>query len=168
MSSTNRGSTRIDRDAYQTPSWCIDLIFKEISWPNVESFGEPCIGTGNILHLVPIDIHAEWAEIEDGLDYFDITFDVDLIVTNPPFSQALKFLQKSLNEAKTVIYLLRLNYLGSKNRKEFWNDNQPSHLFALSRRPSFTPDGKTDSIEYSWFCWDGGNLLKRSPGIYVL
>jgi len=93
--------------------------------------------------------------------------DLDLIITNPPFKIALEFLEKSLTESKTVIYLLRLNFLGTLKRKEFWNANQPTHLFTLAKRPSFTGKG-TDATEYAWFVWDRGNFMKQEKGIYVI
>lgn len=89
---------------------------------------------------------------------------VDLIVTNPPFSLSMEFLTKSLSEAQTVVYLLRLNYLGSAERKTFWKQNQPTHLYVLSNRPSFTGLG-TDATEYAWFVWDRGQLFIDPPGI---
>lgn len=73
-----------------------------------------------------------------GVDYLITAFPtVDLIITNPPFPLALQFLQKSLSEAQTVIYLLRLNFLGSRGRRDFWQANRPTHILALPDRPVF-------------------------------
>jgi len=168
MSSTNRGSKRVEQDAYQTPVWCVEKIVAEINWDQVANFFEPCRGRGNIYNTIPEVFWKEWCEITEGTDYLNTTvLTHDLIITNPPFSKALEFLQKSLSEAKTVIYLLRLNFLGSKKRRDFWKKNSPTHLFTLVPRPSFTGNG-TDSIEYAWFIWDRGGIIKREPGIYVL
>lgn len=83
---------------------------------------------------------------------------VDLIVTNPPFSKSIEFVIKSLIEAKTVCYLQRLNWLGSTSRKNFWNNNPPDKIFVLSQRPQFMKEmglkSGTDSTEYAWFIWD--------------
>lgn len=137
MSATNRNNNRLDNDTYATPKWCVDLIKKEINFRNVKSFFEPCRGEDHIWDLINVS-DKRWAEINKGVDYFDTHIsNVDLIITNPPFSLAKEFLQKSLREAKTVVYLLRLNFLGSIDRHLFWKNNRPTHLFVLSDRPSF-------------------------------
>ena len=167
MSATNRGAERNAYDFYPTPSEPINQILNEIDFTTVTSFLEPCKGDGAILNLIPDGITKHYAEIREGIDYLKYIYKVDLIVTNPPFSIALEFLQKSLRESKTVVYLLRLNFLGSQKRKQFWTDNPPTHTFVLSKRPSFTGKG-TDATEYAWFVWDYGKLFKKPNGIYVL
>ena len=167
MSATNRGIKRNDYDFYPTPPQPIEQILNEIDFANIKTFLEPCKGNGAIYDLIPDHIEKQYAEIQEGIDYLKNRFESDLIVTNPPFSIALEFLEKSLNEAKTVIYLLRLNFLGSQKRKQFWNDNPPTHIFVLSKRPSFTGKG-TDATEYAWFVWDKNSIIKRNKGIYVI
>jgi hypothetical protein len=64
-----------------------------------------------------------------------------------------------ISEAHTVVYLLRLNFLGSAKRKPFWDAHPPTHLLTITPRPSFV-NGGSDSCEYGWFCWDrGGRVL---------
>lgn len=198
MSSTNRGATRIDQDAYYTPASAIDPMLQLLDLSGVYSFNEPCKGGGAILDRVDVPAKV-WSEISLGVDYLAaLPLQTDLILTNPPFSLALEFLQKSLTEAKTVGYLLRLNFLGSRKRRDFWNANKPTHVFVLSERPVFawycqsTKDRKsckaayrpgstnvcldcgnpvraqTDSIEYAWFMWDRMGIVKAEKGIQVL
>ncbi|MEO6575502.1 MAG: hypothetical protein ABIP89_16760, partial [Polyangiaceae bacterium] len=85
--------------------------------------------------------------------------DLGLVISNPPFSLAQAFVQKSLDLAKptraTVAVLLRLAFLESKKRAKFHADN-PSDVFVLTERPSFTGDGKSDSCAYAWFCFGPG------------
>ena len=140
------------------------------------SFLEPCAGSGVILELVPTEFkhHCELNEKnlfvtpfhsnKYGYDYLETNCDYhDIIITNPPFSLWREFLEKSLSEADTVVYLLRLNVFGSgkqTNRADFWNAHRPTHIFALEDRPSFTGDGKTDGCDYAWVAWDRGNRIK--------
>jgi len=171
MSSTNRGSKRIDKDEYQTPVWAVRKIVEEVDWNQRIRCHEPCLGEGNIFNNIPLpDDLKSYCDINRGVDYLKLKniVGLNIILTNPPYSLALKFLEKSLGEAKTVIYLLRLNFLGSQKRHKFWSLNPPTHLFVLSKRPSFTEDGNTDSTEYAWFAWDRGSLIKKRPGVYVL
>lgn len=150
---------RIENDAYNTPQVCVELLLPFIDFRGEPLFVEPCRGDGNIYDLAPCK-YKQYCEIEEGKDYFDEDFrGVNLIITNPPFNQALEFLEKSLNEADTVIYLLRLNFFASQKRKEFWQNNKPTHVFVLSDRPSFTGNG-TDRTDYMWCAWDRGNRIK--------
>lgn len=139
MSSTNRGTQRNPADAYYTPRWCVDALLPYIEWSKVQTFLEPCRGGGAIYSAVPDNVTKIWSEIDMGRDYFGLELGgaVDLAWTNPPFTDALSFLEKSLSEALTVIYLLPVNFMGSKGRKPFWEMNKPTHLFTLSERPCF-------------------------------
>lgn len=168
MSATNRNDkNRNPFDFYPTPDEPIDKILKEIDFAKIETFIEPCLGTGVIYNKIPKHIKKNYAEIQKGKDYLEMSFKSDIQITNPPFSMALDFLEKSLSEADTVVYLLRLNFLGSQKRKPFWQKNPPSHVFVLSKRPSFTGKG-TDATEYAWFVWDRKNVVKKPNGIYVI
>ncbi len=164
MSSKNRGSIPQENDYYPTPIESIIPLLNKINFNKVTTFLEPCCGDGRILDLIPKDKVKFWSEIQKGRDYFNYKFeDIDLIVTNPPFSLAVEFLIKSLSEAKTVCYLQRLNWLGSKTRKDFWNSNPPDKIFVLSKRPQFKRElglgSGSDSTEYAWFVWDKLNIV---------
>ena len=169
MSATNRGATRRPNDLYPTPSPAIDVLLPALSIPPDTTFLEPCRGQGAIYDRI-LCIPRLYCELSEGLDY--LTWQppcvVDLIITNPPFSLALAFLQKSLAEAPTVIYLLRLNFLGSLQRRAFWHANRPTHVLVLPNRPSFDGTGRTDATEYAWFCWDRAGVVTLATGVHVL
>lgn len=90
----------------------------------------------------------------------------EIIISNPPFSHAWEFIKHSLkivSPSGFVVMLLRLNFFGSKQRNEwFRNGNMPHEVYIHSKRLSFTPDGKTDSIEYMHAVWD----MSQSPALY--
>lgn len=92
----------------------------------------------------------------EGVDYVSSDWhyapyrDDVLIITNPPFTLAMPMLKKSLTEAAHVIYLMRLDILGSLGRFEFWQERHPD-IYIMSKRHSFTGDGSTDSCYYAWF-----------------
>lgn len=168
MSATNRGTLRNENDFYPTPVYSVKPLVDLIDWSRVNSFLEPCKGDGAIYDLVDCKI-KQWAEINEGVDYLQRVFsEADLIITNPPFTLAKEFLEKSLTESDCVCYLLRLNYLGSSKRKPFWKQvGTPNKLLVLIKRPSFTGKG-TDATEYAWFCWDRSNLINLPNGIHIL
>lgn len=183
MSSTNRGTVRNVADYYSTPHWAIDLICQEIEWSQITTVLEPARGDNrineHIKHNYQSKAQFDWYEIREGRDYLDVprtkgtsvfqwepgVSGWDLVITNPPYSMAQMFVQRALNHGNNVVMLLRLGFLASQARREFWQERTPERLFVLSRRPSFTGKG-TDSADYAWFCW--GDDFKRVPGIYVL
>lgn len=151
MSRQKQGVRLNSTDFYPTPSWCYKNL--EIDWTQFESAHEPCRGDGRISDWLGTYVPTTYSEIREGKDFFDWTEGCDLILTNPPFGIAQEFIDHSIAHAQTVIMLLRINYLGSISRHEWWKQNAPTSLFVLSKRPSFTGMG-TDATDYAWYVWD--------------
>ena len=90
------------------------------------------------------------------------------IIGNPPFKEADEFIDALLPSldpngrgvaAGTLAFILRLNYLGGKERyRRCWSKRPPSHVYVLPARAGFTPDGRTDSVEYGVFVWRHGHV----------
>jgi hypothetical protein len=175
MSATGRCLTkRHPYDAYSTPAWCTEAIAKEIVWNDSATILEPCAGEGAIVDVLCMYPHAHMRTLDinpdcrmgGGFDFLKYDDDrVDFILTNPPFSLAQEFVEKSLSVANYTIMLLRLNFLASKSRKEFWEKHTPTAIHVLTKRPSFTGTG-TDATDYAWFVWDATGRQKR--GIFWL
>lgn len=175
MSAKGRGARVVESEFYPTPQATVESLIAELDLADTTmKWGDPCAGSSDIIMpfikkglTEPMD--WEWAEIREGKDYLKegMTGGVSCIVTNPPFSLATQFIDRSLQEADFVAYLLRLNFWGSKKRKEWWQGKEPTHQFTLSQRPSFTGKG-TDATEYAWFVWDGLGLCRRKPGMYSI
>jgi len=176
MSATGRGRERNARDFYRTPRWCVEALLEHE--PIAPPFTDPCCGDGAILEVLSergeafgVDIHAPsvHACIEAWLDagVADFLGDLDWegqqgsVVMNPPYRQAAEFVRAALGQqvrGSKVAALLRLNFLGS-SRKRIDLVGPGSCLrsvLVLSRRPSFTGDGRTDACEYAWFVWEVG------------
>jgi hypothetical protein len=180
MSSTNRSrkaveSRFINRDYYVTPVEEIKKFlvkFKELE-PSAftGTILDPCAG-GDKDHLMSYPLVLEPYQVmtmdirEDSLarlkcNYLqtDLYFAPDVIITNPPFHLAQPIIQKALKDVKDggfVIMLLRVNFLGSKGRLNFWQKNMPKYMIVHSERMSFLDSGATDSIEYAHFVWQKG------------
>lgn len=67
---------------------------------------EPCCGDGSFLKAMPM---AEWCEIKRGKDFLTIDGHWDWIITNPPYSQYRKFLNKSMEVADNIVFLQLIN-----------------------------------------------------------
>jgi SAM-dependent methyltransferase len=95
----------------------------------------------------------------------------DLIISNPPFSLALPFVQHALRllaPGGTLVYLLRLSWFAGKVRYDgtvrgkqkyapLHSVNPPIRAAVLVERPSFTGGG-TDGEEYAFFAYQQANL----------
>lgn len=180
MSSTNRSSSRNNHisDYYVTPiDKIIDFIdaFVEVEGDLEGKILDPCAG-GDELHPMSypealkrcgytdvdtIDIREDsLADIKGNYLEMDCKNKYDIIITNPPFNIAREIIEKALDDVKDggyVIMLLRLNFFGSKARRDMWEKQMPKYSFIHSKRLGFTDDGKTDSIEYQHLVYQKGH-----------
>jgi predicted RNA methylase len=187
MSATNRGSTRRDADYYPTPAWCVRALLASVQLPGWRWL-EPAAGDGAIIRAVleqrqdvsfaacEIDGAHETALENAGAALIRIDDFVNLeryepvpttpyyqvVITNPPFSQSLEFVEAALRRAPVVVMLLRLNWLASAKRNAFLRENPPS-VYVLPRRPSFTGTG-TDATDYAWMVWG----IDQEPKLAVI
>jgi len=185
MSSTNRGYDRHKSDYYVTPQKDIEdfmnhfqkvVLKKDDSDMQKLDWLDPCCGGDsengasyldvikrfyNPLKICGIDIRPD-SKADIVMDYLDCEKENmskhDVIISNPPFYLAEDFIKKSLkfvNDGGYVVMLLRLNFFGSKKRKEIFENNMPEYCFVHHKRISFM-NGATDSIEYAHFIWKKG------------
>lgn len=170
MSSTNRGAQRDLDDYYATPPQLARLICAQAEadyHPRPRRILEPGCGAGSFLtacratwpraKIEGAELNPDLAKKGFRVPYSDVLTArlpvFDLIVGNPPFVHAERFIHALLPrlDAKRglLAFLLRLNFLGGKARFEtLWRTHPPAHIYAMPARPGFTPDGKSDSIEY--------------------
>lgn len=109
-------------------------------------------GASAVLHEDYFDqLCAPGLEVYRGADAWDR---VDVVVSNPPFTLASEFLDHTISNLKPTLaaFLLRLNFLGSRLRRPWWDAHPPDAQRVLTDRPDFTGAGG-DSIEYAWFIW---------------
>jgi hypothetical protein len=163
----------IPRDAYMTPQWCVDqCVDLVLPWacPSPVSILEPSAGKGVFVETLrkkfstafiqAIDINQKFvpwkdADVSTGGDYLNMHShdEFDLIIGNPPYTYAMEFVQKSIETAQHVVFLLRQGFLSSGKRSRFFIEHPPSWVFLLANRPSFTGDNQTDTADYCWVVW---------------
>lgn len=100
------------------------------------------------------------AEVKADYINTELNYKPSVIITNPPFLLAREIIEKALCDVEDggfVIMLQRLNFFGGKKRRDLWDSHMPKYTFVHNRRISFTPDGKTDSIEYAHYVWQKGH-----------
>jgi hypothetical protein len=185
MSSTNRGYDRHKSDYYVTPQKDIEefmyhlqytVLNKDTASMEKLDWLDPCCGGDseneasyisvinrffNPDKICGIDIRED-SKADIIMNYLDCEKENmsnhDIIISNPPFYLAEDFIKKSLefvNDHGYVVMLLRLNFFGSKKRKQLFENNMPEYCFVHHKRISFMK-GATDSIEYAHFVWKKG------------
>jgi len=176
MSSTARGTIRNANDYYVTPHWLIREFLErfipehqiDVSLPTLDPAAGGCekhqasyptvLKEFGFNNLSSFDIRADSKAEHIAIDFLAIKDfeDANLIITNPPFDCSIEFTKKALNNVKEnghVVMLQRLNWLGSKKRKSFWNRAPLKQIYVHHKRASFYPElpNKKDSIEYAHF-----------------
>lgn len=179
MSATNRGAERKANDFYETPLEAIEALLYSPGVREImpERVLDPGAGRGAILQVmkkrwtlprasaiaiendpnlaVELRTHP-FCVVEDDFLTLPAFEDVGVIVCNPPYSLAREFVARGHLRYWRVpqAYLLRLNFLASIKRKDWWQGiKEEPKLRVLSKRPSFTGEG-TDATDYAWFCWN--------------
>jgi len=154
---------------------------------------EPCAGAGNFaspLRAAGLDVITNDIDKKYQCDYHYNALSTtlwrvalcDWVVTNPPYDA--KTLYRILNlsfrySRKGVAMLLRLTAnepvikRGSRGKLlQRYADNLRYLMTFSAPRPSFTGDGKTDSVTTAWFVWDKDFSWKakgmRSPFQYIV
>lgn len=153
MSATFRGAKRIAADFYKTPKAAFEPLLDAL-WECRCAFWEPACGDGRLIRwMLDFKIEAYGNDLDEGYDFLKDDSRRSGIVTNPPFSLAFEFCQHAVSNANHVFLLLRLSFLASQKRRDWFRIHEPSALFVLSERPSFTENGKTDACDYAWMYW---------------
>lgn len=180
MSSTNRSNARQDHiaDYYVTPTDDIinflGHLDNVVTLDSNQIYLDPCAGgDGDNQMSYPyalkeyyrmddeqirtIDIRKDsLAQIKGDYLTMDLGYKPYCIISNPPFNKALEFIKKALNDVSDdgyVIMLLRLNFLETKARKEFFDQQMPKYIFVHHKRMSFVKGGGTDSVAYAHYVW---------------
>lgn len=180
----NPENGRVAEDFYATDPAAVDKLFAALDrvgkYISPKSFLEPCVGNGNIadrvLKLYPAISSTMFTDIVDrGYpntvvgDFLTADFGnrkFDLIVSNPPYSLALEFVQKCrslLTPDGILAMFLKIQYWeGEKRQADLWN-NPPAFCFPFSKRMATWNNGKpTDgngkrwatTMCHAWFVWD--------------
>lgn len=169
---------RQENDFYPTPYECVRESLKQLSLVPTDVL-DPGAGSGvwgiearkmwPHAYISGIEIDRTFAKPEaydhwyvgDYLDPDISGHSYDLIIGNPPYNKAEKFIRKSMSLLKPngqVFFLLRLAFLeGQKRTATLWKELWLKHTYVLGRRPSFTGNQKTDATAYAMFLFQKGH-----------
>jgi len=165
-------------DAYSTPAWCVHRLLEAVDLPSGRWL-EPAVGEGAIVRAVnqarpdiqwtTCDIRPE-VGAQHTLDFvaFGALASIadeapwDVVITNPPYSQAALFVAQAWQVGRIVVMLLRLGWLSSARRAAMLRSRMPS-VYVLPDRPSFTGNGSAPG-DLAWMVWG----LDEVPTIRLL
>jgi len=89
------------------------------------------------------------------------------MITNPPFSLAIPFIEKGLTLCNDVFILQRVNWLGTQKRSEWLSKASLKTIYIIPKRPVWEidnrPENGADTYEYMWAHFQ--NNYKNKPQI---
>lgn len=91
----------LDSDYVQTPKWCAEDMVNYFN-PTGKIL-DPCRGENKVFHNI---LNCDYAEIKEGIDFFNINNHYDWIIGNPPYSIFNKWIKHSYKISNNIVYLL--------------------------------------------------------------
>lgn len=181
LAASNHSDTeRVERDYYATDPQALEMLLEYESFSPV--VWENAVGGGHLADV--LKRHGYKVKCSDIVDrgypdthvldflQFEPKKELDLdIITNPPYSAAQKFVEKSLqcvSEGHKVAMFLKLQFLEGKSRRILFDFNPPKYVYVSSSRLLCAPNGvfedsKSSAVCYAWFVWVKG--FKGEPTI---
>ena len=154
-------------DRYYTPGL---LAHRLVGLLNLDKAGpddvvEPSVGGGAFARSIydHARLVAHGYDIDEGAtgrrdcifhneDWLSAEHTFEWAIGNPPYFAAEEHARHSLSLCSNVAFLLRLAFLESKERVQFWQEHPARKVWVLAERPSFRA-GATDSCAYGFFLW---------------
>lgn len=135
---------------------------------------EPCCGEGHMVEVLKSRYKLYASDLIDYgygevKDFFSIASWEGDIITNPPYKNALSFVEHALDIIPTghkVAMFLRLQFLEGKNRGKFYKSYPPKVVYVASARLNCAKNGDFErysdsAIAYAWYIWVKG--FKEEP-----
>ena len=162
---------REQHDYYATDPKAVELLLELESFAPV--IWEPAYGEGHIskvlqahgYEVISTDLIYRGFGDPEPLDFLTETlegFEGD-IITNPPYSMGLEFVQKALESVRPggkVAMFLKVQFLEGQKRGLFFKSTPPRTVYISRSRLACYKNGdmsKTDSaIAYAWYVWEKG------------
>tara|TARA_R100000278_G_scaffold112813_1_gene90745 strand:- start:589 stop:1116 length:528 start_codon:yes stop_codon:yes gene_type:complete len=91
------------------------------------------------------------------------------ICTNPPFKVAQDFIEKCFElDVDKIAMFLRLSFLESVKRRDFFQQNPPVRVYVMSKRFTLWRGDETPSgsgiTPYAWYVWERSGKNAYSKG----
>ena len=155
-------------DFYATEPKAVEMLLEKEKFNS--NILEPACGMGHIANVLlqhKYDV-TSFDIVDRGYGNVANFFDIDVwngdIVTNPPYKEALKFVQHAINIVQNgakVAMFLRLLFLESRVRGKFFQKCPPKIVYVSSKRLTCAKNGdfenyNTYAVAFAWFVWEKG------------
>lgn len=160
------GNTAYERnksDFYPTPPDVTKALLRFLQLPKSIEIWEPACGEGHMVTAIREEgYECLGTDIEDGQDYltFDTPVGIDYIITNPPFSLATQFIEKSIERGLPFAFLLKCQFFHAKSRYALFESYPPTWVLPLTWRPDFlfkTRGKGSPLMDVMWVVWQPGD-----------
>jgi len=167
---------RKELDSYSTPAEATQALLNFLQLPFRSRIWEPACGSGTMSEVLTRNGHIVVStDIRktgfgySGLDFLTIgpTKTFDAIITNPPFTDADKFIINSLDKAPIVALLLKSQFWHGKKRYTLFKNNPPAWILPLTWRPDFLAETRktnkpaNPTMEVAWSVWIAGDTQTK-------
>lgn len=173
----NPKNKRVEYDYYATNPKALTMLLNKYDIYGQDIL-EPCVGRHiaetlknfytnkrNITCMDIVDRSYPNTIIQDFLE-LDTDKKYDAIVTNPPYSLAKEFVEKSMELLKPdgqVAMFMKIQFLEGKKRKELFEKYPPKYIYVFRNRMAtwnngqeFDENGKhwATTMCHCWFIWE--------------
>lgn len=151
---------RRKNDFYPTPPECTIALLKFLEERFLirkrDTIWEPACGALDMVKVMEQrGYKVLGTDIDLGTDYLTCaSFDCEWIITNPPFSLAKEFIERSLQHNKPFAMLLKSQFWHSAKRYDLFTKHKPTFVLPLTWRPDFTGAGAS-LLDMLWVVWLG-------------
>lgn len=183
LGGANHDTVREKDDFYATPTAAVQKLinkFGTVLSINNMHIWDPCAGKGHILKpfrdagyvvegtdlVERTDLWNSDIVYPGGHNFLERTEPIHYsnIVTNPPYKICLDFAKKGMELLDDGLYmcmLLKIQFLETKARYEFFKKNPPKYIYVFVNRIGCIPGGESDvnkpsAICYAWYIWEKG------------
>jgi hypothetical protein len=180
MGKHENGYTRVPRDGYPTPAWCVRALAEHVNLAGLRVW-EPAAGAGHLarglesagarVFTSDIDLHPH---LDAQFDFLSAGLPAGLrqydgCVTNPPWRLAVAFIETGLRRIATnggfLALLLPTDFDSARTRLHLFHDTRFTARISLTSRPAWFE--RTDGVKpapkenCAWFVW--ARQVLRSP-----
>jgi hypothetical protein len=93
----------------------------------------------------------------------------DVIATNPPFIYGIEFVIRALDILSprgVIAFNMKLAFMASQGRYDFFEKRPPSEVHILSKRPSYAHGATDRGQEYGIYFWNGEEVAQKIRNKY--
>ena len=143
-------------DFYPTPPEVTQALVEYLNLPAGSVIWEPAEGAGHIVRVLQQNGYTViGSDIQTGTDFLTAAAPpvFDWIITNPPFSLSVEFINRCVDLGRPFALLLKSQYWHSARRQPLFDKTRPAAVLPLTWRPDFTGQGNS-LMDMCWVIWD--------------